>query len=170
MMSGFQVTAMPTEIAQQVRATMRSPQYGHPAHDEKLSEAAPCRHCLRLIRAGERALLFTYDPFAGDARPLPGPVYIHSEPCERYRNSNEFPTELRGSPRTLMAYGNERRMIGETLVPANGDFDTVLANFASNSDVRYVHVRSTTAGCFTFLSERARGRALDGSAECGNVL
>jgi len=160
MMIGFQVTAIPTEVAQQARAMRRSPQYGHPAYEELLSEAGPCRHCLRLIRAGEHALLFTYDPFRGDARPLPGPVYIHAEPCIRYRESNEFPAELRDSPRTLAAYGTERRILGEILVPANGDFEGGMASLASNSEVGYVHVRSTTAGCFTFRAERAREHAI----------
>ena len=155
MMSGFQVKGITTEIANGARETMRSPQYGHPVYQEVLMEPSPCRHCLRVIRAGERALLFTYDPFAGDAGPLPGPIYIHSERCERYRESTKFPEELRDSPRTLAAYGSKRRMISETLVPANGDFEGAMLTIASNPDVRYVHVRSTTAGCFTFRANRA---------------
>jgi len=154
MMSGFQVTGISTEIADRARETMRSPQYGHPAYEEVLTESSPCRHCLRLICAGERALLFTYDPFVGDARPLPGPIYIHSEACERYRESANFPEELRASPRTLAAYGSERRMILETLVPADGDFDAAMLAIATNPDVNYVHVRSTAAGCFTFRASR----------------
>ena len=63
-MSSFQVVAIPTEVAQQVRATGKSPIYGFPAHREIAAGRAPCRHCLQLIqRDQEELLLFTYDPF-----------------------------------------------------------------------------------------------------------
>jgi hypothetical protein len=44
---------------------------GHPAHADLASEPAPCRHCLRLMKAGEeRQILFTFDRFA-ELEPLP---------------------------------------------------------------------------------------------------
>jgi hypothetical protein len=47
-MSSFQVVAIPTEVAQQVRVTGKSPIYGFPAHREIAAGRAPCRHCLQL--------------------------------------------------------------------------------------------------------------------------
>jgi hypothetical protein len=68
-MNSFQIASLPTEIADAVRVTGKAPQYGFPAHKEVASGRAPCRHCLRLIRANEEQLfLFTYDPFEPWAR------------------------------------------------------------------------------------------------------
>ena len=47
---------------------------------------------------------FTHDAFEGvEKLPLPGPVYVHAEACERYPEDGGFPAELRNSPRTLNA-------------------------------------------------------------------
>src|ERR1700739_4553224 len=113
MMSTIQVVAIPTEVANAVRTTMRAPAYGFPAHAELATAHAPCRHCLRTIVAGvDRRILFTYDRFAGvESLPQPGPVYIHADNCPRYENESVFPEDLRNSPRHLEAYANGRKLI-----------------------------------------------------------
>src|SRR5713226_5493453 len=76
-MQNVRILAIETEIAQQVRATLKAPVYGFPAHLEVAEDAAPCRHCLRTIAPKERRILFTYDRFTGkESLPQPGPVYI----------------------------------------------------------------------------------------------
>ncbi len=92
----IRVVAIPTEIADAVRSTHKDPHYGHPAHTEIAGEGAPCRHCLQIIAAGsEKATLFTYDAFEGiESLPLPGPVYIHAEACERYPENGGFPRSV----------------------------------------------------------------------------
>src|ERR1700674_5902969 len=101
----IRVVAIPTAIAESVRTTMRAPVYQHPAYVEVGTDSAPCRHCLRLITPGERRILFTYDRFAQiESLPLPGPVFVHADACERYPDAAGFPDELRASPRTLEAY------------------------------------------------------------------
>jgi hypothetical protein len=42
-MTGFRVIALPTQVAEQVRASLRAPGYGHPAHVEIASSYGPCR-------------------------------------------------------------------------------------------------------------------------------
>lgn len=155
-MSSIRVIAIPTEVAESVRATLRAPVYSFPAHAELAADAAPCRHCLRTFRPGEdRRILFIYDRFTGvEALPQPGPVYIHEEACERYAESERFPEELRASPRTLEAYAPGRRLLAQEIV-RDGDFEAVLQKLFANPEVRYVQVNSTTAGCFTFRVERA---------------
>ena len=65
-MEQIRIVAIPTKVAESVRATMLAPGYGFPAHSELGADPAPCRHCLRLITSGvERRVLFTYDRFAG---------------------------------------------------------------------------------------------------------
>lgn len=154
-MNSFRVVAIPTEVAEEVRRTMRAPGFGFPAHAELGNDDAPCRHCLRLIASGkERRILFTYDRFDGvEALPQPGPVYLHEESCGRYQSDAGFPGELRGSPRTLEAYARGRRLLAQEYV-ADGKFEPVIDKLLRSSEVDYIQVHSTTAGCFTFRIER----------------
>ena len=102
-MSSYRVVAIPSEVAEQVRNTGKSPNYGFPAHREVAAGRAPCRHCLKLIRKNEEELLlFTYDPFRELGEPpLPGPVYIHAAECTRHPGSDVIPEEYRGRLLTL---------------------------------------------------------------------
>ena len=154
-MEHFRVVAIPTAVAEAVRATMQAPGYGFPAHSETGAEAAPCRHCLGLIAPGVgRRILFTYDRFAGvESLPLPGPVYIHAEACDRYPENAGFPEELRGSPRTLEGYASRRRLLTQKYV-TGGKMERAIEEIFGCSDVDYIHVNSTTAGCYTFRIER----------------
>jgi hypothetical protein len=151
----IRIVAIPTEIADSVRSTMRAPTYEFPAHAEVATDAAPCRHCLRTFKSGEdRRILFTYDRFAGiESLPQPGPVYVHAETCPRYAEDAGFPEELRGSPRTVEAYARGRRLLAQEYV-ADGSFEPVIEKFFARPGVDYLQVNSTTAGCFTFRIER----------------
>jgi hypothetical protein len=155
-MPPIRIVAIPTEIAEQVRTTLRAPVYGFPAHAELTEDSAPCRHCLRLTTAGkDRQILFTYNRFSGmESLPQPGPVYIHAENCTRYPENEGFPEELRGSPRTLEAYARGRRLLDQKYV-SDGKFEPVIEELFARLDVDYLQVNSTTAGCFTFRIERA---------------
>ena len=152
----IRIVAIPTEVAKAVRATLRAPVYGFPAHAEVATDDAPCRHCLRAFIAGkDRRILFTYDRFAGvESLPQPGPIYVHAEACERYAEQNGFPEELRGSPRTVEAYGRGRRLLAQEHV-SNGIFEPVIEKLFASPEVDYLQVNSTRAGCFTFRIERA---------------
>ncbi len=152
----IRIVAIPTEVAEAVRATLRAPVYGFPAHAEVATDAAPCRHCLRAFVAGEdRRILFTYDRFAGvESLPQPGPVYVHAEACARYSEDAGFPEELRGSPRTVEAYARGRRLLAQEHV-ADGEFEPAIEKLLAHPNVDYLQVNSTTAGCFTFRIERA---------------
>ena len=154
-MQNVRILAIETEIALQVRATLKAPVYGFPAHLEVAEDAAPCRHCLRTIAPKERRILFTYDRFTGkESLPQPGPVYIHADGCPRYPESAGFPEELRGSPRTVEAYALGRRLKGQEYV-ADGRFEPIIEKLFADRDVDYLQINSTTAGCFTFRIERA---------------
>lgn len=155
-MNSFQVTSIPTEVAESVRATGKAPQYGFPAHKEVAAGRAPCRHCLRLIRVNEEQLiLFTYDPFQPLGEPpLPGPVYIHADYCSRSVGARSFPEEYRGRSLTFAAYGDNRVLLAEVRLN-NGQEDEEAEKLFANSAVKYVHVRSTDAGCYLFRLDRA---------------
>jgi hypothetical protein len=113
-MVGFRVLPIDPALAETVRNTLKSPQYGHPAHVELATGYGPCRACLKQFQTGkENRILFTYNPFAGlDAYPSPGPVFIHAESCESYGDPEKFPEQLlRSLPLTLEAYGENRWII-----------------------------------------------------------
>ena len=155
-MQPTRIVAIPTEVAEAVRETMRAPSYGFPAHTEVGTDAAPCRHCLRTIEPGQAPrILFTYDRFSGvESLPQPGPIYLHAEPCSRYAEDGGFPEELRGSPRTLEGYAHGRRLVAQEYV-VDGQFEAVIENLLALPEIDYLQVHSTTAGCFTFRIERA---------------
>jgi hypothetical protein len=154
-MTDVRFEAIPTEVAEAVRATLKAPVYGFPAHAELASDEAPCRHCLRTTKPGkDRRILFIYDRFTGvESLPQPGPVYIHEASCARYVADAGFPEELRGSPRTLEAYSRGRRLLAEVYV-ADGKFEPAIEKLFALKDAGYIQVNSTTAGCFTFRIER----------------
>ena len=156
-MNSFQVVAIPTEIAESVRKTGKAPKYGFPAHKEIAAGRAPCRHCLRLIRVHEEELyLFTYDAFSElGVPPLPGPVYIHADVCERSDGADSIPEEYRGRLLTLLAYGSDRKLIEERRL-TGGNEDEEAKRLFAHPDVQYVQVRSTEAGCYLFRLERRR--------------
>jgi hypothetical protein len=152
----IRIVAIPTEIADSVRTTLLAPVFGFPAHAEVASDAAPCRHCLRVFAVGkDRRILFTYDRFTGiESLPQPGPIYVHAETCERYSEDAGFPEELRGSTRTVEAYARGRRLLAQEYV-VDGKFESVIEKLFARPNVDYLQVNSTTAGCFTFRIERA---------------
>ncbi len=154
-MDSVRIVPIPTEVAESVRATGKAPVYGFPAHRQVAAGRAPCRHCLRLIRPQEEELLlFTYDPFREVGQPpLPGPVYIHAEECERNGDLRSFPEEFRGRSLTLIAYGDDRKLMHEIQL-TNGREDEAAQQLFADPAVKYVHVRSTDAGCYLFRLER----------------
>jgi len=155
-MTSFDVIAVPTKVADLVRATMKAPGYGHPAHTEVATGHGPCRHCLRTFEIGvERRILFTFDPFREvGCPPLPGPIFVHAEPCNRFDPQSGYPEQLRAHPVTLQAFASGRRMVGEERVEG-GRVENVIDQFLGDADVQYLLVRDTEAGCFDFRIERA---------------
>jgi len=153
--TAFRYVALPTADADAVRATLIAPRYGHPAHVEIAAGCGPCRHCLRTFDVGrERRILFTYDPFDGlEPLPLPGPVFIHADACERHPERGAFPDGLRAHPLTLNAYGQGRRLLAQAYV-TDGAVETALERLFGGAEVAYVHVRDTEAGCYDLRVER----------------
>jgi hypothetical protein len=78
-----QVIALRQQIADEVRATLRAPGYGHPAHVEMASGTGPCRLCLRPFRRNEEErVLFTHNADCVIAQ-----RWLHLQPALRRRSS-----------------------------------------------------------------------------------
>lgn len=156
-MQSYRVVAVGDRIADAVRKTSQSPGYGHPAHTEVATGYGPCRQCLRTFAVGkDRRILFTYDAFYGKERlPLPGPVFIHEDYCERYPEDAGFPVDMLSHRLTLNAYAPGRQLVAQSYV-SNGLIEPELQRLLGQRDVAYIHVRDTDAGCYDFCIERKR--------------
>ena len=156
-MAAFRVVPIDREVAEQVRSTLRSPQYGHPAHVEVSAGYGPCRSCLKTFEEGkEERILFTYNPFEGlDAYPSPGPIFVHAQACEPFGKAGSFPERLRALPLTLEGYA-EGRWVVARLRPEHGQEEDAIAKLFAHVNVDYIHIRNTEAGCYIARVERAR--------------
>lgn len=154
-MAGFRVLPINSKLAEEVRSTLKSPQYGHPAHIELAKGYGPCRACLKQFRVGEEdRILFTFNPFQGlDEYPSPGPVFIHANSCSGFSEPDQFPEELKSLPLTLEAYGENHWIIARER-PSADEIESSIERLLHTSGVRYIHVRNTEAGCFIAQIER----------------
>jgi hypothetical protein len=154
-MGNYQIQGIPQTVAIAARETMKSPQYGHPAHAELASGYGPCRLCLNTFQVGtEERLLFTYQPFTDPAAlPAPGPVFIHREPCERYEGP-VLPEALRPLPLVVEGYGEAGNLMVQQRVGWD-PFETVLQRILDSESVRYAHLRNAEAGCFIARIDRS---------------
>jgi hypothetical protein len=153
-MPAFRYSGIPAALAEEVRRTQRSPQYGHPAHRDRATGYGPCRLCLRTFAVGEEdRLLFTYQPFSEPGSlPAPGPVFIHAEGCERYADS-ALPADFRALPLVVEGF----RAGGVLAIQARVSDETpeaVVARVFAEPAVQYAHVRNGEAGCFMARIDR----------------
>ena len=157
-MADFRVIPVPEELAEKVRSSHKSPQYGHPAHIEVAKGYGPCRQCLKTFREGQEGrILFTYNPFEGlDPYPSPGPIFIHEKECPSYAGPG-FPEELRTIPLVLEAYGEERWLVAQERVQ-DGVVEPAIDRLLARPEVKYLHVRNLEAGCFIATIERMNGK------------
>jgi hypothetical protein len=144
----YRIQGIPDSIATAARATMRSPQYGHPAHAELATGYGPCRLCLQTFTVGtDERVLFTYQPFTDpDALPAPGPVFIHRASCERY-DDGALPPALRPLPLVIEGYGAGGALLAQRRV-GTATFEAVLDEVLGYPGARYAHLRNAEAGCF----------------------
>lgn len=152
----YRIQGIPASIATDARNSLRSPQYGHPAHVEVASGSGPCRLCLQTFEVGaDERVLFTYQPFTDPgALPAPGPVFIHRIPCDRY-DAGKLPEALRPLPLALDGYGAEGALLIQRRVDG-ARFEDVLEAVFEPAQVRYAHLRHGEAGCFIARIDRRR--------------
>lgn len=161
MVQTFQLIPIPDHISRQVRDTLKSPQYGHPAYVEVATGYGPCRSCLcTFVEGQEKRILFTYNPFDGlDSYPSPGPIFIHEQACVPFAPDHEFDSALRKIPLVLESFGRNRSLLAEERF-ADGKMEERIEKMFGNPLVKYIHLRNGEAGCFIARIER-RGSPLD---------
>ena len=155
-MQRYRFSGISDEIATAARTSLRSPQYGHPAHTEVATGYGPCRLCLETFIVGsDERLLFTYQPFTDPgALPAPGPVFIHLESCCRYDGLG-LPESLRPLPLVIEGYGTGGTLLAQRRVGTHG-FEAVLEEVFEQSAAAYAHLRNAEAGCYIARIDRWR--------------
>ncbi len=130
---------------------------GEPALVRTVEGAAnPCRHCLGLIPAGERKLVLAYRPFdALQPYAETGPIFLHAEPCARYR-ADAVPAWFDYlDPAIVRGYGRDHWIRYETGSVVRGtEISQACRSILADDTVAYVHVRSKF-NCFQCRVDRA---------------
>ena len=156
-MSNFRVFPIPNSVAARIRKD-KIDDFGHqsPVSVATETDNGPCRICLTLFAPGERRILFSYAPNQHD-HPYNevGPIYIHERECPPYTAYQQFPPELRSRrPLVLRCYADDGIMVGGELVRDRA-VEEVIANLFENTEVKFLHARTATVGCFIARIERA---------------
>jgi hypothetical protein len=152
--STFRVVPLPTEIADRARRAAEAGVADHAVVTADSPTGYPCRHCLRFAKPGERLILFPYSAIP-DGHPYSetGPIFVHAEPCERYRATHEYPDDLRGG-RAFRAYNTRYDMI-DAEVADGSEPEAIVEKLLQNPETAFVDARSVTRGCYTFRIQRA---------------
>lgn len=117
----------------------------------------PCRHCLRLVRAGEPYLILAHRPFpALQPYAETGPIFLHAVPCKAHEPSGELPPMLTSSSYIVRGYSTENRILyGTGAVVPNADIQDYASELLAREDVAYLHIRSARNNCYQCRVERA---------------
>jgi hypothetical protein len=147
-MDEFEVHALPADVV--ARALFDGGVMMEAAGDE------PLRCCLRNAHAGERILLFNYEPPIGDGRsPYRelGAVFAHAEPCGAARSRARYPEAWRRRRQVLRAY-DARGWIVDAVVHDGRAPEAEIARLFACAGVVELHSRNVAYGCFMFRVTR----------------
>jgi hypothetical protein len=118
-------------------------------------DGAPLRCCLRDARTGERLALIAYRPdgTAGAYREI-GPVFVHADRCDGYRERSAYPEGFRPRDQVFRAYGHDGRIHDAVLV-RGVDAESAIEKIFVDPDIATVHSRNVLYGCYMFAINRA---------------
>ncbi|MEO5648034.1 MAG: DUF1203 domain-containing protein, partial [Chitinophagaceae bacterium] len=135
--------------------------YGHEVIEQVATGAGPCRVSLKPFVPGQDVrLLLSHSPFKIDnAFDQPGPIFIHKNEVEAYKDIHRFPPEIKADrinfPLSLIGYSKDQRMIFTKLV-GDDDVDILIPKiFEEHTEIEYLHARNAEACCFICKIERA---------------
>lgn len=151
----FRVTPIDQNLSNEARISRRSPQYtSFPAFSGVATGYGPCRSCLKTFDEGnEDRLSFTYDSqqMNGGIR-LPGPIFIHTEECDRY-DGDGFPPMLRYLPLFFEAMDEQCELIvRDRAVP--DEIEKQIEQLFTDLRVKRIKIRNAEAGCFVAWIDR----------------
>ncbi len=106
-----------------------------------------------------KRILISHSPFEIDnAFNQSGPIFIHKQAVEPYKNIYKFPPEIKADkqnfPLSLIGYSEDQKMVFTKMV---GDHDvdlTIPKIFSEHKDISFMHARNSEAGCYICRIER----------------
>ncbi|MEU4236319.1 DUF1203 domain-containing protein [Actinoplanes sp. NPDC026619] len=115
-------------------------------------EALRC--CLREAEAGERLALVAYRPAGatGAYREI-GPVFVHADPCEGYREPGHYPASFRPRRQVLRAYDKAGR-IADAIMVEGENAEAGIEQLLNRPEIETVHSRNVLYGCYMFAIDR----------------
>jgi hypothetical protein len=152
----FRVIPISAEIADETRETLRSPQYKSLKAEVSIATGyGPCRSCLKVfIQGADERIYLTYNSFEGRSDlPDPGPIFIHKDECESFKNER-FPPDLIDLPLLFEGFGENSELIRRERADVQGLEDQI-ENIFGLSNVKFINIRNAEAGCFVGRIERA---------------
>lgn len=158
-MHKFKIVPLSAEYASRIRET-RKDDFGREVVEQIATGAGPCRVSLRPFKKGiDRRLLLSHSPFEIDnAFNQPGPVFIHSEDVEEYKDIYRFPAEIKANkksfPLSLIGYSASQQMVLTKLVGEEDVEELIESIFDEHKEVDYLHVRNAQACCYICKVER----------------
>ncbi|HEY5252438.1 MAG TPA: DUF1203 domain-containing protein [Acidimicrobiales bacterium] len=117
----------------------------------------PLRCCLALAEVDASIVLISYAPFiVGSPWAETGPIFIHTDGCPGYGDSDRLPEKLRTGPRVLKTYRADGSLdyADITVVAEGQDIEATLLDLLGRPAVATVHVRALAAQCFTYAVTR----------------
>jgi hypothetical protein len=128
-------------------------EFGNPWVSRVAEGWEPLRCCLRRAGTGEAIALICYSPWV-TASPWmeAGPVFVHFAECDGYLDPQRYPEDFRRSPSMINPFGTDGARVYQhiTFVSPDDDHEEAVRLVMSQPEVDFLHVRSSTAGCFTF--------------------
>lgn len=148
----FRLRAIPADELGAVRTTGRDLS-GTAVEFFDATGGEPLRCCLRDACAGERCMLFGYEPaLPGGASPYReiGAVFAHAEDCGGTERTDTYPHDWRTRPQVLRAYDRRGWIHPATTVHDGSDPVASLRGVLAEPGVVEVHSRNISHGCYMF--------------------
>lgn len=154
MTTKFTIQALPVDVLARVRSSGTDVS-GNPIERIEATGGEPLRCCLRDARAGERLILFGYEPPIGKSpyREI-GAVFAHAEPCAGPPANAGYPPGWRGRRQVLRSY-DRRGWIRDAVVHDGEDPERDIARLLADPEAVQLHSRNVAYGCFMFVVTRA---------------
>ena len=151
-MSDIEVVAISQERLDRMRERGQD-EFGNPWTSRDALGWEPLRCCLRVAGEGERIALICYTPWSESSPWMEaGPVFVHFGRCTGYDTPGTYPEALANAPRMLNPFDHNgvRDYEHITFVQSDDDHEAAVRAILDQPEVAFLHVRSATAGCFTF--------------------
>lgn len=144
----FLIHAIPAGVLASVRSSSLDAS-GNPIERAPAEGGEPLRCCLRDARAGERLILFGYEPPIGNSpyREV-GAVFAHADACDGPAGDG-YPPDWRGRRQVLRSY-DRRGWIRAAVVHDGTDPEMEIARLLADPEAVQVHSRNVAYGCFMF--------------------